>query len=122
RWENFVKVIGRAIESANNSGIEAMGQFRDVTKHVKSSSGATFLVKDYRLTRYACYLIAQNGISTKPAIAAAQAYFAIQTYRQEQMDGMSEDQKRLYVRSQVTKENLSLLKAAKDSGVYRFGT
>lgn len=122
RWENFLNVINRAIESAKNSGIYSMGQFRDVTKEIIGGKGARVELKDYRLTRYACYLIAQNGVSSKPAIAAAQSYFAIQTYRQEQMDDMSEEQKRLYVRSQVTNENVNLLKAAKDSGVYRYGT
>lgn len=122
RWENFVNVINRAIESSKNSGIDPMGQFRESTKALIGGNGARVESKDFKLTRYACYLIAQNGVSSKPAIAAAQSYFAIQTYRQEQMDGMSEEQKRLYVRSQVTNENVHLFEAAKNSGVYRYGT
>jgi len=122
RWDNFENVIKKAIVACKASGIDVIGQFRDVTKPSIGANGSIQNIKDYRLTRYACYLIAQNGVSSKSAIAAAQTYFAIQTYRQEQMDGMSEKQKRLYVRSQVTNENINLFRAAKDSGVYRYGT
>ena len=83
RWENFNKAIERAMESCLVSGIEVSDHFRDVTKMVKVGSGANRNVKDYMLTRYACYLIAQNGDSKKEEIAFAQGYFAVQTRKQE---------------------------------------
>lgn len=102
RWENFERVIRKAIQACENSGLDSMGQFRDITKHVKSSSGATHLVKDYRLTRYACYLIAQNGDSTKEEIALAQTYFALQTRRQEVAQENVKELERLTAREKLT--------------------
>src|SRR5690606_4194316 len=90
RWENFKNSISKAIIACKNSGINPIGQFRETTKQIKTGRNAHFSAQDYHLTRYACYLIAQNGDSSKPAIAAAQTYFAIQTYRQERMAEMSE--------------------------------
>src|SRR3990167_2378024 len=127
-WENFEKAIARAKESLSTSGVDVTieSQFRKATKQRirMHQSGREYGVSipDYHLTRYACYLIAQTGDVTKKEIADAQGYFAIQTYRQEQLQGMTDEQKRLYVRSQVTKENVRLHKSAQDSGVYRFGT
>ena len=83
RWENFDKAIGRAIESCETSGIEVSDHFREVTKMITAGKGAQRLVKDYMLTRYACYLIAQNGDPKKEEIAFAQSYFAVQTRKQE---------------------------------------
>ncbi len=83
RWENFDKAISRAIESCETSGIEVSDHFREVTKMVPLGSGAQRSVKDYMLTRYACYLIAQNGDPKKEEIAFAQSYFAVQTRKQE---------------------------------------
>ncbi len=83
RWENFEKAIGRAIESCETSLIEYCNHFREVTKMVCLGSGAKRSVKDYMLTRYACYLIAMNGDTTKEEIAFAQSYFAVQTRKQE---------------------------------------
>lgn len=83
RWENFEKAIGRAIESCDTSQIEYCNHFREVTKMVCLGSGAKRPVKDYMLTRYACYLIAMNGDTTKEEIAFAQSYFAVQTRKQE---------------------------------------
>lgn len=83
RWENFHKAIERAIDSCKASEIEPADHFRSVTKMVQIGSGAERAVKDYMLTRYACYLIAQNGDSRKEEIAFAQSYFAIQTRKQE---------------------------------------
>jgi DNA-damage-inducible protein D len=122
RWENFQNIINKAQKACEISGIKVIGQFRDVTKKIKIHHGGHRFVKDFRLTRYACYLIAQNGDSSKPAIAAAQTYFAIQTYRQEQLAEMTNEEKRLYIKSQVTAENLKLFDTAKQSGVFRFGT
>lgn len=83
RWENFNKAILRATESCETSGIEVSDHFREVTKMVQLGSGAQREVRDYMLTRYACYLVAQNGDPTKEEIAFAQGYFAIQTRKQE---------------------------------------
>lgn len=79
RWENFDKAISRAVDSCETSGIEVSDHFREVTKMVPLGSGAHRSVKDYMLTRYACYLIAQNGDPKKEEIAFAQSYFAVQT-------------------------------------------
>ena len=83
RWENFHKAIERAIDSCKASEIEPADHFRSVTKMVQIGSGAERAVKDYMLTRYACYLIAQNGYPRKEEIAFAQSYFAVQTRKQE---------------------------------------
>ena len=83
RWENFNKAISRAMESCETSDIKVSDHFREVKKMVLLGSGAHRPVKDYMLTRYACYLIAQNGDPKKEEIAFAQSYFAVQTRKQE---------------------------------------
>lgn len=83
RWENFDKAVTRAMESCETSGITASDHFREVTKMITAGKGAQRQVKDYMLTRYACYLIAQNGDPKKEEIAFAQSYFAVQTRKQE---------------------------------------
>lgn len=83
RWENFEKAIARSMESCQTSGTPVSDHFREVTKMVQLGSGAKRSVKDYMLTRYACYLIAQNGDPKKEEIAFAQSYFAVQTRKQE---------------------------------------
>lgn len=83
RWENFDKAIMRAMDSCQTSNIKVSDHFREVTKMVPLGSSAHRAVKDYMLTRYACYLIAQNGDPKKEEIAFAQSYFAVQTRRQE---------------------------------------
>ena len=83
RWENFDKAVCRAMESCKTSGINVADHFREVTKMVELGSRAKRKVKDYMLTRYACYLIAQNGDPQKEEIAFAQGYFAVQTRKQE---------------------------------------
>lgn len=83
RWENFEKAIVRAMESCETSGVVISDHFREVTKMVTLGSNSQRGVRDYMLTRYACYLIAQNGDPKKEEIAFAQGYFAVQTRKQE---------------------------------------
>lgn len=83
RWENFDKAILRAMDSCESSKIAVSDHFREVTKLITAGKGAKRSVKDYMLTRYACYLIAQNGDPKKEEIAFAQSYFAIQTRKKE---------------------------------------
>lgn len=97
RWENFDKAINRAMDSCRTSEIPVENHFREVTKMVPLGSGAVRPVKDYMLTRYACYLIAQNGDPKKEEIAFAQSYFAVQTRKQE----LIEDRIRLIERMEA---------------------
>ena len=83
KWENFKKVIEKAMIACENSGISIKDCFPDIRKPIISGKGKEELIEDYKLTRYACYLIAQNGDSRKEVIALAQTYFAIQTRKQE---------------------------------------
>lgn len=83
RWENFKKAVERAMESCRTAQIEVSDHFREVTKMAVLGSGANRKIQDYMLTRYACYLIAMNGDTSKEEIAFAQSYFAVQTRKQE---------------------------------------
>ena len=121
-WDKFFNAIKRAIESAKNSGKTPDDHFSHMGKMVSLGSGAEREILDIRLSRYACYLIVQNGDPSKPVIANGQTYFAIQTRRQEIQDsanfmGLSEDERRLALRNEITLHNKSLVAAAKDAGV-----
>ena len=119
QWRNFTKVIDKAMIACNNSGHDVVYDFAEVSKIVEAGA-TTKKVKDYELSRYACYLIVQNGDPRKEVIALGQTYFAIQTYRQEIADRfnqLDEDTKRLVVRGDIKQWNQLLAEAARDAGV-----
>lgn len=124
KWENFEKVINKAKEACENSNISVNEHFPDVRKLSKRANNAEVLIKDYKLTRYACYLIVQNGDSRKKVIALAQTYFAIQTRKQEisekEYNLLTEDEKRFYQRNLTREGNYSLNQTAKNAGVKNF--
>lgn len=120
KWENFAKVIDRARLACQNSGIEIMYHFLEVRKTIQMPKNAQKVVIDYELSRYACYLIVQNGDPRKEVIALGQTYFAIQTRKQEVADyfnQLDEDNKRLVVRGDIKQWNQMLLEVAHNSGV-----
>ena len=123
-WRKFENVINKAKESCKNSGISVIEHFVDVDKLSKRANNAKVIIKDYKLTRYACYLIAQNGDSRKEVIALAQTYFAVQTRKQEitekEYSQLTEDEKRFYQRNLTRKGNYSLNQVAKNAGVKNF--
>jgi len=120
KWENFAKVIDRAILACKNSGFDIDDHFPDLRKTIKMPKSAEKHIVDYKLTRYACYLIVQNGDPRKEIIALGQTYFAIQTRRQELADTfnqLDENNKRLVVRGNIKKWNQLLAEAAHNAGV-----
>lgn len=123
-WQNFEKIINKAKISCENSNINVLDHFTDINKMVQIGSGAERKQQDYELTRYACYLIAQNGDSRKKVIALAQTYFAVQTRKQEitekEYSILTEDEKRFYQRNLTRKGNYSLNQTAKKAGVKNF--
>lgn len=121
QWRRFENVIDRAKIACKNSNVYINEQFAEVGKLSINVNGGQRRITDYKLSRYACYLIAQNGDSRKKVIALAQTYFAIQTRKQElsekEYNELTEDEKRLYRRNQVRKGNYNLNKTAVNSGV-----
>ena len=119
QWRNFEKVIKRAMIACENSGHSVEADFAEVSKIVEAGA-TTKPTKDYELSRYACYLIVQNGDPRKEVIALGQTYFAIQTYRQEVADHfneLDEDNRRLVVRGDIKQWNQMLAETAHNAGV-----
>ena len=108
KWQNFKKIINKAMIACENSEISTKDCFTDISKPIISGKGKEEFIEDYKLTRYACYLIAQNGDSRKKVIALAQTYFAIQTRKQEisekEYSLLTEEEKRFYQRDLSKKE------------------
>ena len=120
-WRKFNKVIQKAMEACNGSNYYILDHFVLEDKMVSIGSNTKRNIKDYKLSRYACYLIVQNCNPRITIIALAQTYFAIQTRKQELSDNeynaLTEDEKRIYRRNQVRKGNYNLNKTAINSGV-----
>ena len=123
-WRKFVGVIKKAINSCKASNYVVLDHFVGADKMINLGKGGQRKVSDYKLSRYACYLIAQNGDSRKKVIALAQTYFAIQTRKQELLEeeynSLTEDEKRIYQRDLTKKGNYSLNQTAKKAGVKDF--
>lgn len=119
-WRNFNKVIEKAKVACKGSENIASEHFVDVNKTIDMPNSAAKTIDDYELSRYACYLIVQNGDPRKKVIALGQTYFAVKTRQQELIDNydnLNEDQKRLAIRKEMKEHNKSLVAAAKDAGV-----
>lgn len=117
QWRRFDDAIARAMTSCEQSGNKSGHHFAGAGKMIETGKGAVREVADYHLSRFACYLIAQNGDPRKPEIAQAQKYFAIQTRRQELSDEYAADVERLELRRQTAEEFKALSGAARQSGV-----
>ena len=124
KWENFNSVIQKSVLSYNNSNNDDSYWLPEVRKPIITGKGKEEYIKDYKLSRYICYLIVQNANPRKKMVALAQTYFAIQTRRQElsekEYNTLTEDEKRLYQRNLTRKGNYSLNIAAKNAGVKNF--
>ncbi len=123
-WRKFEFVIIKAQQACENSNIDVFNHFVGADKMIKLAKNASRKIIDYKLSRYACYLIAQNGDSRKKTIALAQTYFALQTRKMEISEKeyykLTEDEKRLYQRNLTRKGNYSLNQTAKKAGVKNF--
>lgn len=120
-WRNFKKVIDKAIMSANNSIHGNEDWVVEINKPIKTGKGKQEFIKDYKLSRYICYLIVQNADPSKEVVALGQTYFAVQTRKQEiteqEYDSLSENEKRLYQRKLTKQGNYILQKVASSAGV-----
>lgn len=121
RWENFLGVIHNAMQACENSGVIVENHFREVTKKVPIGSGAERQTQDFKLTRYACYLIAQNGDPKKPIIAFAQSYFAVQTRKQELIEERMRLNSRIEARERLRAAETKLSRNIYERGVNEQG-
>lgn len=124
-YRHFIPVLTRAKEACLNSGHTIDDHFEEILDMVKIGSNAKRALKDIVLSRYACYLVVQNGDPAKPVIAAGQTYFAIQTRRQELADDeafrqLREDEKRLFLRNELKEHNKQLVEAAQQANTTHF--
>lgn len=122
KWDKFLHVIEKAKLACKNSGQEPNDHFPQVGKMIDLPKGAKRDIKDIHLSRYACYLIVQNADPSKEVVALGQTYFAIQTHKQEVLEEefgklKSEEEKRLFLRREMTEHNKQLADAAKKAGV-----
>lgn len=124
-WRNFTSAMRSAKAACESSGHGVSDHFVEANKMIPLGKGAQRRVEDWRLSRYACYLIVQNGDSSKPVVALGQTYFAVQTRRMELADaasadalaGLDETQRRLVAREQLARQNATLASAAQGAGV-----
>lgn len=124
RWEKFSNVLEKAKKACENSGYIIDEHFHQMGKTIKMPKNAEKSIIEYKLSRYACYIIVQNSDPSKEVVALGQTYFAIQTRRQElrekEYNLLSEDEKRFYIRNQTRQGNYSLQQVAKNVGVKNF--
>lgn len=119
-WRNFTRVIDKAKTACSNSGFSVEDHFVEINKMVPLGSGAERAIDDIALSRYACYLIMQNGDPRKEVVAIGQTYFAVKTRQQEVIENydiLTEEQKRLAIRHEITTHNKALAEAARQAGV-----
>jgi DNA-damage-inducible protein D len=121
-YRHFLPVVERAKEACKKSGHEVSDHFEEFLEMVEIGLGAKRKLEDIKLSRYACYLIVQNGDPSKPVIANGQTYFAIQTRRQELADDeafqrLREEEKRLFLRNEMREHNKQLVEVAQQAGV-----
>lgn len=120
QWQTFKAAVERAWTAAANSSQDAPAHFRPTLTPIRSGKKTVRSYPDFHLSRYACYLIIQNADPSKEIVALGQTYFAVQTRRQEQADevaGLTENQKRLYLRGQLSDHNRQLADTARAAGV-----
>jgi DNA-damage-inducible protein D len=120
KWDKFENVIRRAMKACESAGINPDNHFLQTGKMVDIGSGAQRERGDYFLTRYACYLVAMNGDTSKPEVGIAQTYFAVQARKQEVQDRLTETERRIQLKERVKNANRSLTSTAKRAGVQRY--